>query len=80
MSSQPIPNVPDTVADVNAAKAPAKFRWSQVIELGYEEGSGGAANDVENQEPVCFRCGKTAEEAESKKLSKCAKCQVASYW
>lgn len=78
---RPTPIVPDSVADVTAAKSSATFRWKQVIELGYEESSANNnATDVENEEAVCFHCGKVAEEAESKKLSKCAKCQVASYW
>ena len=77
-TEQPLPTVPDSVADVNAATA--TFRWSKTVELGYEEGAGDATSAVENEEPVCFHCGKVAEEAESKKLSKCAKCGVGSYW
>lgn len=43
------------------------IEWLQTIELGYE-------NKSPPQKQVCFQCGKEAE-----KLSKCAKCQVASY-
>ncbi|KAL7526404.1 hypothetical protein ACHAXR_001471 [Thalassiosira sp. AJA248-18] len=77
--NQPTPTVPESVADVNGIKS--QFRWNQVIELGYEESSDGGNNatNVENEEAVCFHCGKVAEQAESSKLSKCAKCQVASY-
>jgi hypothetical protein len=67
--------VPASVADVNAPTSPAKFRWIQVIELGYEENEGG--NDAE-EAPICFNCGAAA--GEHSKLSKCAKCEVASYW
>ena len=79
-SDKPISNVPASVADVSAAKAQTKFRWKKVIELGYIESEAGNAANVENEEPVCFHCGKIANESESSKLSKCARCQVASYW
>lgn len=78
--NQPIPNVLDSVADVTAAKSPTAFRWSQVIELGYVEDSGGGnVASIDNDDPVCFHCGKAANEVESSKLSKCSRCQVASY-
>jgi hypothetical protein len=67
--------VPASVADVNASTSPSKFKWIQVVELGYEENIGG--NDPE-EAPVCFHCGTAA--GENSKLSKCAKCEVASYW
>lgn len=78
--NQPIPNVPDSVADATAARSPTPFRWSQVVELGYVEDSGGDnVASLENEKPVCFHCGKVPNETESSKLSKCARCQVASY-
>ena len=81
-SNKPIPDVPASVADANAAKAPTQFQWKKVIELGYVEDTdgGGCAANVEDGEQICFHCGKAANEAESSKLSKCARCQVASYW
>lgn len=78
-SDKPMSNVPASVADVSAAKTQTKFRWKKVIELGYIESEAGNAANVENEEPVCFHCGKIANESESSKLSKCARCQVASY-
>ena len=94
-SDPPIPNVPDSVADVSASSSPTKFRWLQVVELGYMEeptssstngdaaegtGETNASVSVENEEPICFHCGKVANEAESNKLSRCARCEVAAYW
>eukprot|EP00578_Thalassiosira_sp_NH16_P013931 CAMPEP_0181124788 /NCGR_PEP_ID=MMETSP1071-20121207/26678_1 /TAXON_ID=35127 /ORGANISM="Thalassiosira sp., Strain NH16" /LENGTH=306 /DNA_ID=CAMNT_0023210137 /DNA_START=136 /DNA_END=1057 /DNA_ORIENTATION=- len=76
-SDKPMSNVPASVADVSAAKTQTKFRWKKVIELGYIESEAGNAANVENEEPVCFHCGKIANESESSKLSKCARCQVA---
>ena len=61
--------------------APTQFRWTQVLELGYVEQ--GPASDVESMSPICFHCGKESTNADGEeeiKLSKCARCQVASYW
>lgn len=69
--------LPTAVADAKAAKAP-EFQWLQVMELGYaEDATRGNVAALENQAPVCFHCGKEA--AADAKLSKCARCQVASY-
>jgi ribosomal protein L40E len=74
------PNVPASVSDVNAASSPAKFRWLQVVELGYVEDNeaGAAADDEKGEAQICFHCGAAADP--DTKLSKCSKCQVASYW
>ena len=81
MTTPILPNVPDSISDVTASKAPTQFRWTKVMELGYVESGGvGTAMDIELEEPICFHCGKDASEAESSKLSKCARCQIASYW
>lgn len=47
------------------------FDWRRCVELGYADGPD--SND-DMAPPVCFGCGKQAE-----KLSRCSKCQVASY-
>ena len=73
--------VPTAISDVAATKTPTQFRWTQTLELGYVEQ--GPASDVESLSPICFHCGKESTNAdgeEEKKLSKCARCQVASYW
>ena len=73
-------NIPSSVSDVNASTTPTKFRWIQVVELGYiEDNEAGSSGDgeVENVS-ICFHCGTVA--SEKLKLSKCSKCQVASYW
>ena len=73
--------VPSTVSDVAAVKTPTQFRWTQVLELGYVEQ--GPASDVESLPPICFHCGKEGTNVDGEeviKLSKCARCQVASYW
>lgn len=49
----------------------SNFDWKQVAELGYAEGPD--SND-DMAEAICFGCGKEAE-----KLSRCAKCEVATY-
>lgn len=80
LEEKPTPAIPTSVADATASTSPTKYRWTQVTELGYEEGSNNNATNVEDEEAICFHCGKVAEEAEGNKLSKCAKCGVASYW
>ena len=50
---------------------PSHFEWKQCAELGYADGPD-SNNDMASS--VCFGCGKDAE-----KLSRCAKCQVATY-
>ena len=73
-------NIPSTVSDVNASTSPTQFRWIRVVELGYiENNEASSSGDGESEKPICFHCGSTAAEEEGK-LSKCAKCQVASYW
>jgi len=54
-----------------AVAAPSHFDWKQILELGYADGPD--SND-DMAPPVCFGCGK-----DQKKLSKCAKCEVACY-
>ena len=73
--------VPSTVSDVAAVKTPTQFQWTKVLELGYVEQ--GPASDIESMTNICFRCGKEGTNADGEeeiKLSKCARCQVASYW
>lgn len=69
------PNIPPSVSDVNASTSTAKFRWIQVVELGYiEESEGLIGKDTGGDAAVCFHCGAAAGGG------KCSKCQVASYW
>ena len=73
-------DVPPSTADVNATSSPAKFKWIQVVELGYiEDNAGGSSDNADGSEtrPLCFHCGAAA--IGDSKLSKCSKCQVASY-
>ena len=78
-----IPSVPDSISDVSAVRTATTFQWQQVIELGYIESADGDGANVENEEAVCFHCGKMATGvagATLTKLLKCSRCQVASYW
>lgn len=79
---EPPITIPDSLSDVTATtKSPTQFRWKQTLELGYVEAEGkGTAMNVEDEEQICFHCGKDANQSESGKLSKCSRCQVASYW
>ncbi|KAL3797109.1 hypothetical protein HJC23_000447 [Cyclotella cryptica] len=78
--SESTPNIPLSVSDVNASTSPSKFRWAKVVELGYveDDGSGSNGDDLESNGPICFHCGASAP-SDDKKLSRCSKCQVASY-
>lgn len=51
--------------------SPSNFEWKRCAELGYADSPD--SND-EMAPSVCFKCGK-----EGVKLSKCSKCQVATY-
>ena len=75
------PNIPESVSDVNASTSPSKFRWIKVVELGYveDDGVGSNGDDLESNGPICFHCGASAA-SDDTKLSRCSKCQVASYW
>ena len=53
------------------AAAPSNFEWNQCAELGYSDGPD--SND-DMAPSVCFACQKEAE-----KLSRCSKCEVATY-
>jgi hypothetical protein len=83
-STQPLSSVPDSISDVNAARTSTTFQWNQVIELGYVESADGDGANVENEEAVCFNCGKKAcndvDAVNSSRLLQCSRCQVASYW
>ena len=83
-TSQSTPAIPDSVSDACASKSPATYRWDRVIELGYDESSDGrwggnnaTEDSLECEDPACFHCGKVGV---ATKLSRCARCQVASYW
>ena len=81
-SNQSTPVVPDSVSGACASKSPAIYRWDRVIELGYDESSDGRGGNnatedsLESEDPVCFHCEKVV----APKISRCARCQVASYW
>mmetsp|Transcript_24135 Transcript_24135/g.27559 ORF Transcript_24135/g.27559 Transcript_24135/m.27559 type:complete len:249 (-) Transcript_24135:51-797(-) len=54
---------------------PSHFDWKQCVELGYADGP-----DDDMADPVCFKCGKSSSTtSNSSSLSRCAKCQVATY-
>ena len=50
---------------------PSHFEWKQCAELGYSEG---LDDNDDRSDAICFNCGK-----ESEKLSRCGKCEVATY-
>ncbi len=80
--TQPLPSIHDSISDVSAVRTATTFQWQQVIELGYIESSDGDGANVDDEAPVCFHCGKGASDGDKscKKLLKCARCHVASYW
>jgi hypothetical protein len=63
-----VPSAADQAQKIQQ-QAPAKVEWLQSVELGYEQKVASGLNPS-----VCFHCGNS-----DKKLSKCAKCGVASY-
>lgn len=53
------------------SSAPQPIQWVQTIELGYDE--------PQEPPPICFGCGKSRDDLQVEKFSKCSKCQVATY-